>query len=78
MEKTEHRLTGRGSCHACIFCGSRVVPGSKTIGFVCRINPPVVQALVIPTPQGVGVQAIVMWPEVTADDWCAEFVANEN
>jgi len=71
-------LTSRGSCHSCAYCGSRVMPGSKTIDFVCRFNPPSVHPIPMQGPQGIVIQAAVMWPGVTADDWCSRFVAQGN
>lgn len=72
MEKTAPQLTSHGSCHACTYCGSRVTPGSKTITFVCRFNPPAVQVIGLNQQ---GIQVAVLWAEVSVDDWCGKFVA---
>lgn len=79
MEKTNQpALNGRGHCHQCRFCGSKVAPGSNTIAFVCRYQPAHVTAVLAMTQQGPAWQVACVWPEVTQDDWCGKWEAQLN
>lgn len=74
MDKTDRNdraMHAHGSCDTCKFCG--VVSGlDKALTFVCRLNPPVVNAALVMGPQGPSWSGITSWPNVTKTDWCSK------
>ncbi len=63
----------RTNCKDCEFSTLALAgPQAKQSGLSCRRNPPVPHALATPTPQGLAVQVLSLWPIVQASDWCGE------
>ena len=65
------------SCTECIYSGSRVNP-DKSIGQVCRRNPPTCVAFPIPGRDGVQLANVTVWPTVEDSDWCSEYASKLN
>jgi len=67
--------------HNCLTCEFQdtqplaMPDGQPVIGksqAICRRFPPTVVAMQIPTPQGISVQLLPMFPPVNVDMWCFE------
>ena len=62
------------SCKTCMYSAVTLAPESKQAGqMLCRATPPQAAVIPIPTPQGVQIQIMTLWPIVTAADICAGF-----
>lgn len=62
------------NAQACKHCRhSAMVPGQdRSLQRQCRRNPPTPVNVVIPTPHGLQVQVLTVFPAVTDDAWCGE------
>jgi len=61
-------------CSECVWSQLSLDPASKNAGqLICRLNPPVMAGIPVPTAQGMNVQVIPMWSIVQKDDWCSSF-----
>lgn len=59
---------GSDSCGTCAFC----IPNAKALQHLeCRINAPAV----FPANGPQGVAFMTKWPNVTREDWCADFMS---
>ena len=71
------------SCDICMFHEMQPVAmpdGTAVIGkeqMVCKRFPPQVVAMQVPTPQGISVSLMPMFPPVNAGMWCHEFAAGD-
>jgi len=62
------------TCSNCSFSAIQIAENGKPGGgLICRANPPVPQAIPIPSPQGMSVQVIALWPVVQRTDICGMF-----
>lgn len=74
----EHNVKTKYSCSSCTFHEMQPVAmpdGKPVIGqeqMVCKRFPPQVVAMQIPTPQGISVQLMPMFPPVNDSMWCYE------
>lgn len=60
------------NCQSCIYSAVQLDAQSHQAGgLICRAIPPTPQAIAVPTPQGISVQILTLWPVVKKDDVCA-------
>lgn len=66
------------SCESCVFQEMQPIAmpdGTPIVGkeqMVCKRFPPQVVAMQVPTPQGISVSLMPMFPPVNAGMWCYE------
>ena len=71
-DRNDRAMHSRGSCDTCKWCGI-VSAADKVVQFVCRFNPPVVNAALVMGPQGPAWSGTSSWPNVAKTDWCSKY-----
>lgn len=59
------------NCMSCKHSHTMILEGARDLE--CRRNPPQIAAIAVPTPKGIEVQALTIWPTVQGADSCGEF-----
>jgi hypothetical protein len=73
MEKTDLNKTWDRSCGTCRH--SRMITNavSSELQMICSRYPPRIETLVLPSPKGMEIRTITLWPEVKKTDVCGEY-----
>lgn len=63
-------------CLECQYSKIKIADAQGASQFICFRNPPVPAAIPIPTQHGINVNVLTLWPTVTANDICGDYVPN--
>lgn len=61
------------SCATCKYKGIYLRASGELGPSICRRNPPVVHAIIMPGPNGLTLATPTSWPEINDAHWCGEY-----
>jgi hypothetical protein len=63
-------------CLECQYSRVKIIDAQNATQFICTRHPPAAAAIPVPTPHGLSVNVMTLWPSVTANDVCGEYLPN--
>ncbi len=58
------------TCATCTHSSIALIGEQANGSLMCRQRPPTPFAVLVPKADGIGVQALTLWPQVNKDDYC--------